>query len=113
METKYKIDAFEVEIYACDRKGKRTRWGDRVIRIYSDGKEVGQAVFANDESKIPEPYLAEGKVYYFSSWRQYPDVLDLLRNAKPVYIIWKPAHDPKEDLDGDAFFCTDKILSQM
>jgi len=106
METKYKIDAYTVEIHSGDRKGSRTRWGDRIIHIYSEGKEIGQAVFSHEGSKIPEPYLAEGKIYYFSSWRQYPDVIDLLRNFKPAFLAWKPINDPKEESDGDAYFST-------
>lgn len=105
-ETRYQIDAFQIEIYSVDRKGGRTRWGDRKIRLFSRGKEVAQAVFAKCGEKCPEPYFAEGKIFYFASSSQYPDVLDLLRHENPVFICWNPVHDPKESQDGDAFFTT-------
>lgn len=105
-ETKYRIDSYQIEIYAVDRKGGRTRWGDRAIRLFSQGKEVAQAVFAREGEKCPEPYLEEDKIYYFASSSQYMSVLDLLRNETQVFICWTPVHDPKESRDGDAFFST-------
>jgi hypothetical protein len=32
--------------------------------------------------------------------------IDLLRNEKDVFIAWKPASDPREENDGDAYFHT-------
>ncbi len=106
----HKIDSYTVQIYASDLKGRRTRWGDKIIHIYSGGKEVAQAVFAIEGSKIPEPYSADGKIFYFASSSQFESVLSLLRSADPVYIAWEPIHDPKESNDGDAYFFTDHVL---
>jgi len=106
----YKIDSYSIQIYASDLKGRRTRWGDKVIQIFSDGKEVAQAVFAIEGSKIPEPYYADGKIFYFASNSQFKSVLSLLRSTDIVYIAWDPIHDPKEPNDGDAYFFTDHIL---
>lgn len=104
--TSYKIDDYVVKIYAKDTKGGRTRWGDKIIYLYSQGREVAQAVFAQEKSKAPEPYISGGIIYYFSDSAQFPAVLDLLRNEKNVYIGWKPVSDPKEPNDVDAFFFT-------
>ena len=46
--TEYRIDDYTVEIYSSDLKGARTRWGEKIIRLYSGDKEVGQAVFARE-----------------------------------------------------------------
>jgi len=84
MATKsFKIDSYSVQLYAVDRKGGRTRWGDKTILLYSGGR------------------------VYFAHASQYAAVMDLLRNEKSVYISWKPVSDPKEPQDGDAFFHTD------
>jgi hypothetical protein len=102
----YKIDDFTVEIYAKDMKGGRIRWADKIIRIYSQGREVAQAVFSQEGSKAPEPYISGEIIHYFADSTQFATVLDLLRSEKNVYIGWKPISDPKEPNDGDAFFFT-------
>ncbi len=104
--TEYKIDNYSIEIYANDLKGGRTRWGQKLIRLFSEGREVAQAVFARDGKEVPEPYLSGDKIFYFAPENYYSNVLDLLRNEKPVYIAWMPVSDPKEPGDGDAYFYT-------
>ena len=105
--TSYKIDSYCVKIFGNDSKGSRTRWGDRCIHLYSEGKEIAQAVFAKPGHEVPEPYFSEGKIYYFAGGDQFADVLNLLRQDNPVYIAWEPIHDPKEPEDGDAYFFTE------
>lgn len=104
--TEYKVDSYRVEIYASDLKGARTRWGEKLVRLFSEGKEVAQAVFAREGEKVPESYISEGKIYYFAPDDRYADVIDLLRNEKPVYVVWQPVSDPKEPNDGDAIIRT-------
>jgi hypothetical protein len=104
----YKVDSYSVEIYGADTKGKRTRWGDKIIKIYSEGLNVGQAVFASEGKKTQEPYYSEGKIYYFAPGSQFNAVLDLLRTFKPVYFAWRPVYDTKEAGDGDAVFYTEE-----
>ena len=107
METiSFKIDSYAIEVYAKDMKGGRTRWGDKVIYLYSEGSNIAQAIFAREGFKAPEPYFSGGKIYFFAQAYQYPAVIDLLRNEKPVYVAWKPISDPKEPQDGDAYFYT-------
>ena len=104
--TSFKIDSYSVQLYAIDRKGGRTRWGDKTILLYSGGRQVAQAVFAGEGFNPPEPYFSSGKIYYFAQTSMYTTVIDLLRNEKPVHIAWKPISDPKESRDGDAYFYT-------
>ena len=106
-DVSYKIDTYSVKIFGNDSKGRRTRWGDRCIHLFSEGKEVAQAVFAKPGHEVPEPYFSEGKIYYFAGSDQFADVLYLLHNEKPVYIAWEHVHDPKEPNDGDAYFYTE------
>ncbi len=102
--TSFKIDSYTIQVYAKDMKGGRTRWGDKVIYLYSEGRNIAQAVFAREGCKAPEPYFSGGKIYFFAQAYQYSAVIDLLRNEKPVYVAWKPISDPKELQDGDAYF---------
>lgn len=111
-ETSFKIDSYSIQVYAKDRKGSRTRWGDKIIDLYSGGRQVAKAVFAREGFKAPEPYFSEGMIYYFAQGYQYASVIDLLRNEKPVYIAWKPIADPKEPRDGDAYFYAGKGLDE-
>ena len=106
-DVSYRIDTYAVKIFGNDSKGRRTRWGDRCIHLFSKGKEVAQAVFAKPGHEVPEPYFSEGKIYYFAGSDQFADVLYLLHNEKPVYIAWEHVHDPKEPNDGDAYFYTE------
>jgi len=109
-ETEYKIEGYQVEIYACDLKGGRTRWAQKIIHLFSKGEEVGQAVFAREGAEIPEPYLSGGKIYYFAPDSQYADVMDLLRSDAGTYLGWRPVSDPREPNDGDAYFRTESPL---
>jgi hypothetical protein len=106
-EIEYKIEGYQVEIYACDLKGGRTRWAQKVIRLFSGGREVGQAVFAREGADVPEPYLSGDKIFYFAEASLYGDVMGLLRGEDPVYIGWRSVQDPREPDDGDAYFRTD------
>ena len=104
----FKVDRFSIQLFAVDNKGLRTRWGDRVIQIYSGGKKVAQAVFGQPGHKVPEPYFEDGVIHYFAYNDQYESVKNLLEGRKTVYIAWNPVHDTKERPDGDAYFYTDK-----
>ncbi|MBN1223228.1 MAG: hypothetical protein JXB23_08250 [Candidatus Aminicenantes bacterium] len=106
---RHRIDSFIVEVFAADLKGLRKRWGDKVIKLFSNGKEVGRAVFALDKAKIPEPYFSNGIIYYFASGGQFESVMKLLDSQSPVFIVWESVRDPKEPGDGDAYFCTDLV----
>ncbi len=107
--TNFKIDSYSVQIYAKDRKGGRTRWGDKLIYLYSRGREVAQAVFAREGFEAPEPYFSGGKIFFFAQSYLFPAVIGLLRSGRPVYIAWKPVYDPKEPDDGDAYFYTETV----
>jgi len=108
-EVRFRIDSYIVQIFAADLKGRRRRWGDKVIKLFSAGKEIGQAVFAQEGEKILEPFFSSGVVHYFAPGSQFASVMKLLEAKGPAYIVWKPTYDPKEPNDGDAYFCTDQV----
>lgn len=104
-EIRYRIDSYQVEVYSKDMKGKRTRWADRVIYLFSEDKEVAQAVFAQENEKVPEPFLGEdNKIYFFAPGSRFLEVLEILCLFQSVYIVWQPISDPQEERDGDAYF---------
>ena len=108
-EIKYRIDSFQIEIYSTDMKGKRTRWADRVIHFFSENQEIGQAVFAQEGEKVPEPFLSEdNKIYFFAPGSRFLEVLEILRSFHPVYLVWQPIYDPKEEQDGDAYLLVEE-----
>lgn len=104
----YRVDGYSVELYGADRKGKRTRWGDKIIHIYSAGKNVGQAVFTAEGEDNQDSYFADGKIYYFAPGSQFQSVLQLLESSTIIHFAWRPVHDPKESNDGDAVFYSDR-----
>ena len=106
--TSFKVDKFSIQLFSVDNKGVRTRWGDRIIHVYSGRKKVAQAVFGQDGEKVPEPYFKDGMIYYFAYYDQYESVKSLLEGKKTVFVAWKPVHDKKEKPDGDAYFYTEK-----
>ena len=103
-ETRYRIDTYSVEFNAVDRKGSRRRWGHRVLKLYSEGREVAQAVFSTQKSQIPEPYISDGIIHYFAPAGQFSEILSMLRGGHAAFIAWRPIYDPKEARDGDAVF---------
>ena len=105
----YKIDEYRLDIYGADRKGKRTRWADKIIYLYAKGSEIGQAVFSVEDEKPSESNVSGGKIYFYASSNVFDPVWKLLSCGVPVYITWEPINDPKEKNDGDAFFHTRKI----
>lgn len=105
----YHVEGYSVELYGTDKKGKRTRWGDKIINIYSSGKNVGQAVFTAEGEDSQDSYFADGKIYYFAPGSQFQSVLDLLKTSTTVHFAWRPVFDTKESNDGDAIFYTDRI----
>jgi hypothetical protein len=109
----YRVDGYSFELYGADRKGKRTRWGDKIIHIYSGGKDVGQAVFTAEGEDTQDSYFADGKIYYFAPGSQFQGVIELLESSTVVHFAWCPVHDPKESNDGDAVFYTDRIIREI
>ncbi len=108
-EIRHKVDKYSVEVYAKDNKGDRTRWADKIIRLYSKDKEVARAVFSSEGHDVPEPYYSESDdlIYFYARGSQFSAVLDVLRNHDPVYIVWRPVADDRETGDGDAFFVSE------
>lgn len=103
-KVEYKIDKYSIKLFAHDKKGKRRRWGDKVITLFSEGREIGRAVFAAEGERIPEPYFADSLIYFFAPGYQYKAVKNLLEGDGPVYLVWEYVSDPKEPQDGDAYF---------
>ena len=105
----YRVEGYSIELFGTDKKGKRKRWGDKIINIYSGGNNVGQAVFTAEGEDSQDSYSADGKIYYFAPGSQFQSVFDLIKSNIAVYFAWRPVFDSKEPNDGDAVFYTDQI----
>jgi hypothetical protein len=75
-----KIEEYEV-MYSANKFVPR-------IWLKNSGKFIGQLVFKPNGSALPQDNMADGYVnlYYYLS--DFPNVIDLLRHEKPLYLLW-------------------------
>ena len=77
-----KIDEYEV-MYSSNKFPPR-------IWLKSAGKFIGQLVFKPDGSVLPADNNTSGvNLYYHLS--DFANAIDLLRNEKPMYLLWNGA----------------------
>ncbi len=76
------IDKYKVVLY-----GKAAVAGDLVafIHCFYNGKNVMTCEFYRDGSALPENRNAGGRVGLTYLWSHFAEVLDVLRNEKPLY----------------------------
>ena len=82
MATLIKIDEYEV-MYSSNKFPPR-------IWLKSAGKFIGQLIFKPDGSALPADNNTSGVNLYYHLV-DYKKTLDLLRNEKPVYLLWSGA----------------------
>ncbi len=60
------------------------------IKCYNDGKFILQANFYPDKKRIPENYYSTNSnlVYLHYPISMYSDIIDILRNEKPIYFTY-------------------------
>lgn len=82
MATLTKIDEYEV-MYSSNKFPPR-------IWLKSAGKFIGQLIFRPDSSTLPADNSSSGiNLYYHLA--DFMNALDLLRNERPVYLLWSAA----------------------
>jgi hypothetical protein len=77
-----KIDEYEV-MYSSNKFPPR-------IWLKSAGKFIGQLIFKPNDSTLPADNNTSGVNLYYHLV-DYKKALDLLRNEKPVYLLWSGA----------------------
>ena len=102
--TTHKIDSYKIKIFGNDQLGNDTRWGTKIIELYSGTTNVATAYFARRGASAGDSSASSGQIIFIAPEEQYAPVIDLLRNELPVFISWVPHNDSKEPHDGNAFF---------
>ena len=75
-----KIDEYEV-MYSSNSFFPR-------IWLKNTGKYIGQLIFQPDGSALPADNSSGGQVNIYSHLQQYAHCIDLLRNEKPMYLLY-------------------------
>jgi hypothetical protein len=58
------------------------------VWLKSAGKFIGQLIFKPDGSALPPDNMAGGQVNLYYHLEDFDNVVDLLRNEKPMYLLW-------------------------
>lgn len=76
-----------IEQYKAVLYGKDATAGDLVafIHCYHSGKNLMTCEFYRDESALPENRYKGGRVGLVYPWSHFDEVIDVLRNEKPLY----------------------------
>ena len=75
-----KIDAYEV-MYSANTFAPR-------IWLTSAGKFIGQPIFKPNGSALPADGMSGGQVNLYYHLDDFQNTLDLLRNEKPMYLLY-------------------------
>jgi hypothetical protein len=80
MPTVTKIDEYEV-MYSSNLFPPR-------IWLKGAGKFLGQLIFRPNRATLPADSMASGQVNLNYHLDDFQNVIDLLRNEKPMYLLW-------------------------
>jgi hypothetical protein len=58
------------------------------IWLKSAGRYIGQLIFKPDGSALPQDNMTSGQVNLYYHLGNFSHIMDLLRNEKPMYILW-------------------------
>jgi len=75
-----KIDEYEV-MYSANTFSPR-------IWLKSTGKYIGQLIFQPDGTALPADNMAGTQVNIYYHLQSYANCIDLLRNEKPMYLLY-------------------------
>lgn len=76
------IEKYKVVVYGKDATGGNLA---AYIHCYHNGKNVMTCEFYEDGSTLPENRNAGGRVGLAYPWSRFDEVMDVLRNEKPLY----------------------------
>lgn len=80
MVTTTKIDEYEV-MYSSNKFPPR-------IWLKSAGKYIGQLIFQANGATLADDTQAAGQYNLHYHLDDFPNCIDLLRNEKPMYLLW-------------------------
>lgn len=75
-----KIEAYEV-LYSANTFSPR-------IWLKANSVYIGQIIFKPNGTVLPEDNLVNGQVYLYYRQDDYRNIIDLLRNENPMYLLY-------------------------
>lgn len=79
------VDAYTYMIYASRNNSAEVK---AVFQLNGGGVSLGYLHFLADEAVLPKSKKLYGLYYFYYHESQLPIVIDLLRNEKPIYLIY-------------------------
>jgi|MudIll2142460700_1097286.scaffolds.fasta_scaffold2046343_2 hypothetical protein len=76
------IDRYSINYYSNTSTPTISLWKNGVNR------NVASLAFLRKESALPRDYSRDGTAFLFYRLEDYPNIVDLLRNEKPVFLFW-------------------------
>jgi hypothetical protein len=58
------------------------------IWLKSTGKYIGQLIFKPNGTDLPYDALVDGQANLYYHLEDFQNLIDLLRNEKPLYLLW-------------------------
>lgn len=58
------------------------------IWLKNGNKYIGQLIFEADGSTLPEDSIRDGQVNLYYHLENFENIIDLLRNEKPMYLLF-------------------------
>ena len=82
------IKKYDVQYHAGGKTASGYQYRAIIGLRRNDGSLIGGAYFHRDPSTMPntDNQTSTGYVWCHYAWQDFPQVLDLLRNEKPVYV---------------------------
>ncbi len=58
------------------------------IAIKSGNKYIGQLIFYDSGATLPDDTILNGEVHLYYHLEDFPNIIDLLRNEEPVFLLY-------------------------
>ena len=85
----YEITAYQYAIYS----GKKSRIPRAIIELVSKKSRLGRLRFSDDYSLAKATQNAEGQFELQFSYDDFANMVDMLRNEGPCYLVWRGPND--------------------
>lgn len=85
------VDSYRYGIYSSIKNS-----GDNaVIELIKDNRRIAWLHFTNDYT-LKRPHMnKEGEYELYYSYSELPNLVDMLRNEKPIYLLWRGESDTR------------------
>jgi len=86
MKEAHKLRGYQYDLYASRERGMRAE-----MRLYAEGAGlIGRIRFLAQQDPLPASEKEiNGSLLLYYAYEDLPRVLDILRNEKPVFLVWE------------------------